>query len=714
MLDLQLKTKTEIPHTQQNKINIFSSHCSMIHSLNGSGRRILTFPAVCPCDAIAANTLLTLLISLAHDICDYKTEFFATNTRNAKEVIRQIGVLLVFLEEVREGDPDLPDSVGLCFSELHLAFQKLRYLLEDCTREGSRVWMLMKSDRVSNQFRVLMRAISTALDVLLLGLVDPSEEINSHVELVFRQARKSKFEIDPNDKRVMGTVVFVLNRFENGIVPDRDSIKRVLDYLGIRSWSMCNKEMKFLDSEIGLVMSSSDEKNELRELSSLMGFICYARCVVFDIVDGETIRQSENNSGNGVLGNLNPDDFRCPISLEIMVDPVTIETGHTYDRSSILKWFKIGNSTCPKTGTKLKNTELLVPNLVMQKLIQQYCSENGIPFPESGRRNRCHVRREILAGCLAAENAMKMVTKFISRSLATGTKKEKNKAAYEIRILAKTSIFNRSCLVEAGVTPDLLKLLLSADSWTQENAIAAMLNLSKHSESQAAIVENWGLEYIVDVLKNGIKMEARQHAAGTLFYLASVEKYRILIGDNPEAIPALLELIKVGTNRGKKNSLVAIFGLLMHHGNHWRVIASGAVPLLVNLLTSSDREDLVADSVAILATLAEKIDGTVAILNLGDLDSIVKILSSSTSRIGKEYCVSLLLALCTNGGKDVVAILVNNPSLMGYLYSLLTDGTSRAIKKASALIRILHEYCEIRFSGSVAPVLPQERSIHVW
>ncbi|KAE9621730.1 putative aminoacyltransferase, E1 ubiquitin-activating enzyme [Lupinus albus] len=30
--------------------------------------------------------------------------------------------------------------------------------------------------------------------------------------------------------------------------------------------------------------------------------------------------------------------FLCPISLEIMKDPVTISTGITYDRESIEKW----------------------------------------------------------------------------------------------------------------------------------------------------------------------------------------------------------------------------------------------------------------------------------------------------------------------------------------------------------------------------------------
>ncbi|XP_062098902.1 U-box domain-containing protein 12-like [Humulus lupulus] len=40
-----------------------------------------------------------------------------------------------------------------------------------------------------------------------------------------------------------------------------------------------------------------------------------------------------------------PDDFRCPISLELMKDPVIVSTGHTYERSCIQKWIDIPGST---------------------------------------------------------------------------------------------------------------------------------------------------------------------------------------------------------------------------------------------------------------------------------------------------------------------------------------------------------------------------------
>ncbi|XP_050375053.1 U-box domain-containing protein 19-like [Argentina anserina] len=680
----------------------------MIQRLN-SGRRILTYPAVHPCENIAPETLLISLIALSHNICSYKSKFNASNKRNALEAIRQIGVVRVFLEEIRDGSSGLPDSTILSFSELHLALQKFQYLLEDCTRDDARVWMLMNSERVADQFRVLIRAISTALDVLPLDNIHVADEAKEQVGLVMRQTRSFRFEVDRDDKRAVEVIKSVLVGFEKRVDPDRSELKRVLDHVGYRRWSRCEKEVRFLESEIGFE-NVREGKREVRMLSSLTGLLCYCRCVMFETVDGLPGLRPESKSSSAVVSFLNVEDFRCPISLEIMTDPVTVGTGHTYDRSSIMKWFRAGKPICPKTGERLKSMGV-VPNLALKRLIQQYCSENGISFGDSGRRRSRDIGRTIVAGSLGAEEAMKMAAGFLSERAAGGTVGERNKAAYEIRLVSKTSIFNRSCLVEAGVVPHLLKLLEDMES--QENAVAGLLNLSKHSKGKAAIVESGGVDLVVGVLKEGLKVEACQHAAGTLFYLASVEEYRILIGENPRAIPALRELIRNGSDRGKKNALVAIFGLLTHPANHRRVLAAGVVPLLFEILASFDSEVLVTDSLAILATLAEKPEGAVAISRCKALDLIVGILNSSTSRAAKEFCVSLLLALTANGGHNVVALLVKSPSLMGCLYSQLSEGTSRASKRASALIKALHEFQETRSSGPVNRVLPQERFVHV-
>lgn len=632
-----------------------------------------------------------------------------------RESFRHVSNLLLFLEEVRESSPELSDAVVVSLSELHLALQRLRFLLEDCSSDCARVWMLVKKDLVANHFRVLIRAIGTGLDVFPLGSVHVSDERTDLVELIIRQARKTGFLPDPEDNQVLTDLELILNHFDIGFIPDPDRINRVLNHLGIRKWSDCNKEVKFLDSEIGIDCFDADNKKELELLSSLMAFMSYCRCLMFDFVDSDERNQNQIriNTHSEILRAINADDLRCPISLEIMADPVTLSTGHTYDRGSIIKWFRSGNATCPKTGEKLMSIDF-VPNLAIKGIIQKYRAENGCVLAESTRKNR-DLSKTVYAGSIAAENALRILAGFLTKKLAYGSQEEMSKAAFEIRILTKTSIFNRSCLVGAGTVSHLLNLLLTEDPVSQENAIAALLNLSKLSKSKDIIVENGGVDLIIHALKHGIKIESQQHAAATLFYLASVEEYRVVIGENPDAFPGLVDLVKNGSDRSKKNALIAIFGLLSHPGNQWRVLAAGAVPLLLNLIKESDREDLITDSLAVLSSLAEKVDGTVAILRRGALNQIVGLLDSSTSRAAKEHCVSLLLGLCMNGGLDIVGRLVKCPSLMASLYSQLSEGTSRGRIKASALIRVLHEFCERRnSSASATPVLPRERFVHVW
>lgn len=64
--------------------------------------------------------------------------------------------------------------------------------------------------------------------------------------------------------------------------------------------------------------------------------------------------------------------FRCPISLELMRDPVTVSTGQTYDRASIESWVATGNTTCPVTRAALADFTL-IPNHTLRRLIQEWC-----------------------------------------------------------------------------------------------------------------------------------------------------------------------------------------------------------------------------------------------------------------------------------------------------------------------------------------------------
>ncbi|PHT34175.1 hypothetical protein CQW23_25975 [Capsicum baccatum] len=181
-------------------------------------------------------------------------------------------------------------------------------------------------------------------------------------------------------------VLKILDQLEDGIIPESSDLKRVLDYLGIKRWSACNKEVKFLDNEIFL-----EGNTDMGLLSSLMGFMIYCRGTLFEVLDNVAIRQINGGSSNAdqVIRFLNLDDFRA------------------------------GNSTCPKTGERLKSIDL-VPNLALKFLIKQYCYVNGIPFVGTGRRNRDTIK-SLATSIVANEQAMKLLASFLVGRLVAGT-----------------------------------------------------------------------------------------------------------------------------------------------------------------------------------------------------------------------------------------------------------------------------------------------------
>ena len=60
--------------------------------------------------------------------------------------------------------------------------------------------------------------------------------------------------------------------------------------------------------------------------------------------------------------------LQCPITLEVLNDPVIAEDGHTYERDAIRRWL-ILRQTSPLTGEAMGNR--LVPNLTIKSMLSQ-------------------------------------------------------------------------------------------------------------------------------------------------------------------------------------------------------------------------------------------------------------------------------------------------------------------------------------------------------
>lgn len=66
-----------------------------------------------------------------------------------------------------------------------------------------------------------------------------------------------------------------------------------------------------------------------------------------------------------------PSSLLCPISQQVMRDPVSTVDGLTYERECIVSWFQGGHRTSPVTEAELPSFELR-PNTVLRAAIEEY------------------------------------------------------------------------------------------------------------------------------------------------------------------------------------------------------------------------------------------------------------------------------------------------------------------------------------------------------
>jgi len=71
-----------------------------------------------------------------------------------------------------------------------------------------------------------------------------------------------------------------------------------------------------------------------------------------------------------------PPELQCPLSFEVMEDPVICASGQTYERSAIEKWFAMGKRTDPMSGAVLEHTHL-VPNVAVRSMCRRHSSASS-------------------------------------------------------------------------------------------------------------------------------------------------------------------------------------------------------------------------------------------------------------------------------------------------------------------------------------------------
>jgi hypothetical protein len=81
-----------------------------------------------------------------------------------------------------------------------------------------------------------------------------------------------------------------------------------------------------------------------------------------------------------------PSEFICPITCEVMIEPLYSKYGQSFERSAILAWLREHNNTCPLTRQELKVSDL-IRNRQIQSRIEAHYRARNLEYLLIERRN---------------------------------------------------------------------------------------------------------------------------------------------------------------------------------------------------------------------------------------------------------------------------------------------------------------------------------------
>ncbi|KAK0606036.1 hypothetical protein LWI29_033408 [Acer saccharum] len=628
--------------------------------------------------------LVQSLIETVNEIASL-SDYRCTVKKQYCNLSRRLKLLTPMFEEIKESKEALPDETVKALALLKEALDSAKEVLR-FGGEGSKIYLVLERDEIMKKFNEVTAQLEQALSAISYEKLDISDEVKEQVELVLAQFRRAKGRIDAPDVDLYEDLFSLYNK-NNDAATDPAVLRRLAEKLQLMGIADLTQESLALHEMVAA--TGEDPGKSIEKMSMLLKKI--KEFVQTENPDLDATSKDKNpcaDHGGQASSERNhkmpvlPDDFRCPISLELMKDPVIVSTGQTYERSCIEKWLEAGHGTCPKTQQSL-NSNALTPNFALRSLIAQWCEANGIEPP---KRPSSSLPSKTSSACSPAERTK---IEILLCKLTSNSPEDQRSAAGEIRLLAKRNADNRVAIAEAGAIPLLVGLLSTPDSRIQEHAVTALLNLSICEENKGSIVSSGAVPGIVHVLKKG-SMEARENAAATLFSLSVIDENKVTIGASG-AIPPLVTLLSEGTQRGKKDAATALFNLCIYQGNKGKAVRAGVVPTLMHLLTEPE-SGMADEALAILAILSSHPEGKAAIGAAEAVPVLVKVIGNGSPR-NRENAAAVLVHLCGGDQQQYLAD-AQELGIMGPLLDLAQNGTDRGKRKAALLLERMSRFIE--------------------
>ncbi|XP_074560161.1 U-box domain-containing protein 26-like [Curcuma longa] len=386
-----------------------------------------------------------------------------------------------------------------------------------------------------------------------------------------------------------------------------------------------------------------------------------------------------------------PELLRCPISLDLFNDPVTLSTGQTYDRASIEKWLAYGNLTCPVTMQRLHDTSF-VPNHTLRHLIEHWVLANpATVFGHSSMFTAPIKSTDVTLSTL------KHNLQF--RESTTMTKLETLRI---IKLLSSESSARQASLIREGLFELLLQVLfqfpVADNAEVIELALDGILNLSpsKGLESLNMLRNESNLVQLVFLLEQGnSRVKARLcYLLEAIASCSLTHELCLILGRRERLLQVLVSLL-LDKSDIREATLKAICSLCSLEANRSTAIREGAMDGLVAYMSSAMCASRSRNRNVRLAvgTLEQLLALGVGKRRMSKMENGIMVLVKMVFRVpcdqrGSEHAVGALLLLCSDSEKARTDA-INAGVLTQLLLLLQSQSGEQAKSKARALLKLL-------------------------
>ncbi|XP_022764718.1 U-box domain-containing protein 5-like isoform X2 [Durio zibethinus] len=617
---------------------------------------------------------------------------------------------------------------ALC--SLQSAMDKAKLLILHCS-ESSKLYLaitakaiLLRCEKIRNTMEICLNQVQDMVPPLLAA----------KISIIIDELRSARFPLEPSEYEAGAVILALLEQDGSAsgskMQSEIEALRLAALRLSITSPFSLLIEQRSIKKLLRKVHDTNPTKRKI--LNYLLHLLNKYGKLIWQLQSKSIIPLEEENvilsmeleqgvkteddetSPNDFFIPKHPEQFKCPISMRLLYDPVIIASGITFERVWIEKWFNEGNQMCPVTDTRLEQLSV-TPNLAMKGLISKWVLRHGIKIPEHARPipsllslqkpSSCSIAsfgisvlgfqlqiESILVGSISSESIVDSLDGKCNdeiTSVPTQVAADSHSQRYH-----HSSMTSSSHDINAGFLSELDK-----HSWeSQCKAVVAVKGfLEDNDKVQHLTFSSSYVSPVIKFLKEANEIcDIKMQKDGAEVLLAILSSSRIQLPPCHEDVIYLLATLLDSEPAGESLAVLEVLSWKQYYKS--RIVASGVLPSILKVLDTTVTKFCML-ALKILCNLSNGSDVGHHIAYLGYIPKLVSFLEDSNVA---GYCIEIINNICNT---EEVRIEVAEANLCSSIATLLEAGNKEEQELAlDVLLSLCYEntgYCQMIMTESI-------------